>query len=245
MPKILKATLGIAFSSPMFRLSTYSGQLADELLKLRGKSVPDEYFATVGRDQQNSTLSLFSNDKGVFFNISQADITYTHDLYSSEEDFSFDAFFKQLQAIWTTTNNILKLPTITRIGYVTEQRYILGSKSNNLLIEKLTSLKPNGFPARFLLTYDERFNAGHGGLPDPTKDDFINIIRSYYDSSLDIHHPEQNAINANLDVQRYFSPHFSGTPFDEIMKLMKEYEKAAANFSSDWEQMGTNYAKAT
>lgn len=244
MPKILKATLGVAFLKPMFRLSTLSGQLADDLLKLRGHAIPAGDFDSIARDQQNTTLSLYNANSSVLFNISQADATYTFDLYDSDGIFSFEKLFVQFQAIWNTADATLKFPAIRRIGFVTEQRLSTGVKSNDLLMDRLTTIKPNGFPARFHLTYDERLNSGHGGLPDPTKDDFINVIRTYYDSALDGQHSEPDAINANLDVQRYYTPPLTGSPFEEIKRLKIEYDKAAVKFNSDLEKMDSSYAKA-
>lgn len=246
MSKIQKATIGIAFSTNMYRLSTLSGQLADELLKLRGNSIPNEYFANIGRgDLQNVSLSLFNKEIGVHFGITQTEISYTFDFYNSENIFSFEKFINQFEAIWNTSNSVLKFPLIRRIGFVTEQRIYAGSKSNNILLDNLTTMKPNGFPARFQLTYDDRINTGKSGLPDYTKDDFINIIRSYYDSLLDVNHPEPDHINGNLDVQRYYAPNLSGTPIEEIRKLKSHYDKASIEFVSHLEQLESKHAKTT
>ncbi|MBI5439464.1 MAG: hypothetical protein HY936_11075 [Nitrosomonadales bacterium] len=111
-------------------------------------------------------------------------------------------------------------------------------------MDKLTSLKSNGFPAKFHLSFEDRKNVGVGGLPDPAKDDFINVIRTYYDSLLDVEHPEADSINTNLDVQRYYSPIFKGAPFEEITKLKKEYDKTALRFTGDLNSFGISDVKA-
>lgn len=204
MVNIKKATVGVLFSERMFRLTSMSGALTDELLALRGKTINTQSFVNIGRDPHNSILSLYNEEAGIYLKITLESFTYTSDLYMSGEDFKFDCFFNEFEAIWRAADTILKFPSIRRIGFVTEQRFLVGNKSNNLLMEKLTTLKPSGFPAKFNLSFEDRTDVGHGGLPDPTKDDFINIIRTYYDSSIDDSHGEANAINANLDVQRYY-----------------------------------------
>jgi hypothetical protein len=243
MAKILKATVGILFSERMFRFTSLTGALTDELLALRGRGINADSFQTIGRDPHNSNLNLYNEESGIYLNITIESITYTRDLYDSDSRFEFDNFYSEFQAIWQTVDSILKFPTIRRIGFVTEQRFHTGSTSNKTLLNNLTTLKSNGFPAKFHLTFDDRINVGHGGLPDPTKDDFINIIRTFYDSSIDAQNAEADAINANLDVQRYFTPAHKGKPFDEIKKLKKEYDKAAQSFNNDLTRFGIDNAK--
>lgn len=233
MAKISKATIGILFAERMFRLSSLSGALTDDLLALRGKSIATDCFENIGRDMQNFNLSLYNADVGNYLNITLEGITFTHDLYDSSNPFNFETLLDDFKAIWQAFDNRLKVPSIKRIGFVTEERFQAGSNSNKLLVSKLTKLNFNGFPAKFNLSFEDRKNVGHGGLPDPTKDDFINVIRTYYDSELDVSHPAPDSVNANLDVQRYYSPLFKGTPFEEIRKLKKEHEKAALKFNID------------
>ena len=244
MAKISKATVGILFSERMFRLSSLSGVLTDDLLALRGKTIAPDSFETIGRDVHNFNLRLYNEAAGSYLNISVESITYTRDLYDSEAHFDFDAFLDDFKAIWDAFDARLKVPGIKRIGFVTEQRFQAGNNSNKLLVDSLTTLKTNGFPAKFHLSFEDRKNVGVGGLPDPTKDDFLNIIRTYYDSLIDVEHPEADSINANLDIQRYYSPIIKAKPFDEIIKLKKEYDKAALKFIGDLNKLGISDVKA-
>ncbi|MBA4382555.1 MAG: hypothetical protein C0406_08325 [Sideroxydans sp.] len=171
-------------------------------------------------------------------------ITFTYDLYELNADFKFDTFLAWFKAIWETFDARIKAPSIRRIGFVTEQRFYAGSESNKILVNSLTTVKPMGFPAKFHLTFEDRKDVGHGGLLDPTKDDFINIIRSFYDGSMDRDHPEDESINANLDVQRYFSPALKGAPFDAIKQLKAEYDKAAVKFGIEVDKLGIGDGKA-
>jgi len=66
---------------------------------------------------------------------------------------------------------------------------------------------------------------GKSGLPDIAKDAFINVIHHFYDSELDTDHPNPRHINANLDVQKYFSPLYNGNLFDEVAPLYKLFQK--------------------
>jgi hypothetical protein len=246
MAKLLKATVGILFTERMFRLSSLSGELIDDLLSLRGKIIDSDDFQTFERDTHNTNLRLFNERSGKYLNINLESITLTHDLYDSEANFKFDTFIAEFEAIWSAVDTRLKLPNIRRIGFVTEQRFHTGSNSNQLLVDKLTTLKTSGFPAKFHLAFEDRLNVGIGGLPDPTKDDFINVIRAYYDSSIDIEHPEEDSINANLDVQRYYSPALKskGFPVDEVRKLKRKYDEAESKFNSELTRFGISNAKS-
>ena len=249
MANILKATLGISFSERMFRLSSLSGSIVDELLSQRRKKIRSDSFEKISRvdNQSNYYLRLFNKASGIALAVDFDGVTYTHDLYDLNSHFEYNNFFKEFKAIWKILDSRLNFPDIRRIGYVTEQRFNTGNKdSNKVLIDRLTTFKLEGFPAKFNLTYQDRKNAGHGGLPDIRKDDFINIIYSYYDSSSDGEHPDEDSLslNANLDVQRYYSPFCKGTPFDEIKKLKKEYDDAALRFNQDLSNLGINDVKA-
>lgn len=194
MAKILKATVGISFSERMFRVSTQAGALTDDLLALRGKQLELDSFDAVGRDSTGSSLRLHNKESGMYLVINLDSITFTYDLYDKDTDFKFDTFLAWFKAIWETFDARIKAPPIRRIGFVTEQRFYAGSDSNKILVDRLTTIKPVGFPAKFHLTFEDRKDVGHGGLLDPTKDDFINIIRSFYDGSMDIDHPEDESI---------------------------------------------------
>ncbi|MGB8410942.1 MAG: hypothetical protein WCE58_13665 [Gallionella sp.] len=244
MAKINKATVGILFSEKMFRITSVFGSLTDDLLALSAKGIIADTFKTIGRDVHNSQLQLYNKETGVYFSIDLENITYTKDLYDSEANYDFAGHLAEFEALWKVMDSRLKFPSIRRIGYVTEQRVHAGETSNKLLVEKLSRIKPLGFTAKFLMTFEDRINVGYGGLPDPTKDDFINIIRAYYDSAIDAQHPEVDSINANLDVQRYYNPYLKGEPFADIKKLKKEYDKVALKFNDDLTMFGTDNAKA-
>ena len=244
MKDVRKATIGIAFADRIFRISSVAGSLIDELLKLRGKELPAEYFSTVARDPYDNSITIYGQAEGAYFNVSQDSIAYTYDLYESKKILNYATFVKEFESIWKTTHSVLQLPAIRRIGFVTEQRVYAGKMSNNMLLERFTGFKPSGFPARVSLSFDERFNTGHGGLPDPTKDDFDNFIRTYDDSALDVQHPVSDAINGNLDVQRYYSPAFVGQPVQEIAALKERYDKIVTEFNIDLEALSQKHEKA-
>lgn len=245
MNHIKKATVGIVLSERIFRLSTQAGALTDDLLALRGKKIDLDSFESVLWEPRSNTLRLFNDEAGIYLLANLEGITFTYDLYNLEEaTFQFDDFIAKFQSIWDVFNARIKASAIRRIGFVTEQRFEAGKNSSKLLVEKLTTIQSDGFPAKFNLSFEDRKNVGVGGLPDPTKDDFINIIRSYYDSLLDKEHPEDDCINANLDVQRYYNPALKGSPFDGIKKLKIEYDKAALKFAIDIKKLGINNGKA-
>ncbi|MBI4998170.1 MAG: hypothetical protein HZC22_15015 [Rhodocyclales bacterium] len=226
MARILKATIGIRFSERMFRLSTHAGALIDNLLALRGKPLDSGDFETIGRDAHDMNIKVYSETAGKYLHIDLENVTYTVDLYDKGENFSFDTFLDNFSAIWNVINETLHCREIRRVGLVTERRFLKGNEPNRFLLDHLTTFKFDGFPAKFNLSFEVRKNTGPGGLPDPTKDDFINYLYFFYDSILDIEHSEPGAININLDVQRYFSPSLRDGPIAALRKLKAEYDKA-------------------
>lgn len=149
----------------------------------------------------------------------------------------FNKFLDTFGQIWAVCDSRLKCGAIRRIGYVTEHQFEKKDASA-FWLNHLTTLKSQGFPAKFNLSFEDRKNTGKGGLPDPSNDDFINVIYNYYDSDLDTDHPEHNFVNANLDVQRYFSPPLRGNPLAEIKKLKGEYDNNYKKFSEHLISLG-------
>ena len=82
-----------------------------------------------------------------------------------------------------------------------------------------------------MLKYEDRRLTKEGAIPDIKKSNFINVIRDYYDSELDVDHPEENCINSNIDVQQYYSPLFNGGVYEEVIKLRRIFEE-------EWKRLG-------
>ena len=77
-----------------------------------------------------------------------------------------------------------------------------------------------------------------GLAPDVAKSDFTNFIYTYYESSIDADAPEDNAINANLDYQRYYAPPLSSEVPAAVEKHFSDFERHWHDFSNQLSQMG-------
>jgi hypothetical protein len=238
MMKVQKATVGIRFSERIFRISTLSGNLIDDVFSLRRGPLTNDHFAAVGRDRQGNGFTMSNEEYGNYLTVDIENVTYTQDLYDSDRDFDFEKFFHEFGAIWAALDSQLQAPHIRRIGYVCEHRIEDANASQSLLKALTPHGNGQGYPAKFNLSFEVRKNTGHGGLPDPIKDDFLNLIYGYYDSSLDTSHAQDGAFNANLDVQRYYSPALKDKVLDEFRKVKGEYDKAAKQFFADLRKQG-------
>lgn len=107
-----------------------------------------------------------------------------------------------------------------------------GSPSK-VLLEAFTKLTSSSHPGKFQLRYEDRSLINSGSPPNLQKDDYLNVIYELYDSETDASHSQQDHINANIDVQRYYSPFLNGNVFDEVNKLKKEFQRQKTNFASD------------
>lgn len=237
MPKTQKATIGIRPLRKIFRVSSLHGQIADTILAAQGtKPLLDDHFLEVGRANADRTLRMTNEDRGYYLTLDTENVVYTHDLYG-KGSFDFDQFLSEFSCLWGIVNEVMKIREIRRIGYVVEYRFPLSNPSDTLL-KKLTNLSEQGYKDKFQLRFETRMPIGKGGLPDPTKDDFINIIREYYDSSIDGDHATDGAFNANIDVQRYFAPALTGNIPDKIRELKHAHDKATTSFIDQLKKSG-------
>lgn len=244
MAPIYKATVGIRFSQRMFRISSMTGVLADALLDLRGtKHFPEDHFTSIYREANDNLLKLSNESSGVSFTVDVENLTYTHDCYETGKKFDYAEFLAEIRIIWKVVNEALSIPPVRRIGFVVEHRFPVKEEPSHLLQGTLTPFKVDGFSGRFNLGFESRKPTGYGGLPDPKKDDFYNHIHSYYDSLLDANHPISEHFNANLDVQRYYSPAFKGDVIVEFENVKKEFDKASVSFLDELKKLGLIHAQ--
>jgi len=106
------------------------------------------------------------------------------------------------------------------------------------LAEALTKTHIPKYTAKFHQTFEERLPEKDGKKPDFTKIKFLNIIRSFYDSSLDTDSPEDDCINANLDFQHYYSPLVTRNIFGEVKIHFRAFEERWRKFGDELKQLG-------
>lgn len=239
MMRIKKFTLGIRPSQKMFRVSSLHGSLVDSVLGLRGtKPIGDEYYSEISRSAEPMTIQLRSEEQGNTLTVDLDNIVFSKDLYNSEKRFDIDEVLDEFRAVWKQVNEVLHVKDIRRIGVVIEHQLAVKENPSAALLKKLTSITAGEHAAKFMLHFEERYRTSKGGIPDFKKDDFINVIRDYYDSERDADHPTDGHINANLDVQRYYSPLLTGNVFDEIVLFRQQLSKEQARFEQDLKQRG-------
>lgn len=205
--KPLKLSIGIRPSRAMFRFSTLSGTLIDELLASSERSKTHKrMFQHVEQDSAKSHFRLVGDGYSLFAGVH--DVQYSVDNYESKKILDIDIEIERFIALFTVVNSTLKIRDIRRIGMVCEYRLPSNTElPSKELIEKFTRFTPDGFPAKFNLQFEQRFPiTSVTGVPDFRTDDFWNVIESFYDGEADAEHSASKQINMMLDVQRYYRP---------------------------------------
>lgn len=241
MVRVSKLVLGIRPSQKMFRVGSLGGVVIDAILAARSdKALGDEYFTSVGKAPDQSSYRLTNDDQGNLLQIDEANVVFTKDIYSDEQHIDLDKTLAEWRFLWKHINGVLLVRDIRRIGIAAEHQFKppTGTASGQLF-ERLAAMQRPQHPGKFLLQFeDRRPTTNKVGIPDATKDAFINVIQHYYDSELDTEHANSGFINANLDVQKYFSPLFNGNIFDEIAGLLKLFQKEKAALDADIKKRG-------
>lgn len=240
MIRISKFVVGIRPSQKMFRVSSLYGSLVDTILSLRGtKLFEDEYYTEVSRNVEQGTVQLRNEELGNILRIDQDNVVFTKDYYLNEKKHDINDALQEFRTIWKHLNDELHARNIRRIGIVAEHQIVAkDTKASETLLKALTTITTAGHPAKFILKIEDRRLPTKGGIPDIKKDDFINVIREFYDSDLDVDHAKTGSINVNIDVQRYYSPLFNGNVFDEVTVLQKLFMEEKARLEDDLKKRG-------
>lgn len=233
MPNVGKFLIGVRPASKMFRASTASGSIFDEILSLRTSVLEEAYYDQVRIDRNNESHSLVNDSNGNSLTINRTNIVFAKAFYESTSHFNFEKTLDEFKAIWKSVNSHLKVTDIRRIGVVVEHRY--SGTNNKYTSESLTklfpALKAQGQVDKFVLRFEDRKPLSNGLMPDVEKSDFINTIIEIYDSQADTEYPAEGAINLNVDAQHYFAPVIGGDVSGEVLKL---YNKVLLPASKHW-----------
>ncbi|MEQ8857599.1 MAG: hypothetical protein RIC56_03035 [Pseudomonadales bacterium] len=228
MIDIQKLTIGVRPALKVFRLHTLGGSLVDSLLAARGSTKPlaPDYFHTIGTNVEKGAYRLASEDNSNVLTMQPADVIFTKDAYDLESSIDLGEFLREFDAIWKVLDETLHFRDVRRIGIVAETR-IWGKSAHRSLFHRLMNLDiPN--PFKLNLRFEERRQTKEGLAPDLEKSDYVNIIHSYYASSLDTEHPEDDAVNANLDVQRYYMPWLTSDVPRSAAQVSRTFEREFA-----------------
>jgi len=244
MAIVRKITIGVAPFAKMFRVSSQGGATVDALLRLRTKNLADDYFEEVGSDAERKNFRIMKSDYSNVVQITEDAITFTKDFYVSGGSYDFGKFIAEFKIVWNAINKTMAVHDIRRIGIVAEYRYeVDANKPSRWLREKLTTLKTQRITEKFHLRFEEREFASDGNAPDPQKSDFINYIYAYYDGAMDGQHVQPGALNATLDVQRYFTPVHNGDVADEVQKIYKHFVAAEKTLDGHLKSLGAANGK--
>lgn len=237
--KPLKLSIGIRPSRAMFRFSSLSGTLIDEILNSTEKSkLSKKLFKHVEQDGDKSHFRLVGEGCSLFVGVN--DVQYSVDRYESKNVLDTESEIDRFIAIFSVINASLRIRDIRRIGMVCEYRMPSNTDlPSRELLEKFTSFRTEGFPAKFQLQFEHRHPiAGTTGVPDFRTDDFWNVIESYYDGEVDADHSAGKQINLMLDVQRYYKPLLEEKVDGAIRSLADKYKKQFAYFSEKATTLG-------
>ena len=238
MLQIKKISVGVLPINKMFRIQAGWGEVVDAILASRNKPpLTADFFKGVQTSAGRDQFILRNDDTGTAFSLGIESIVFTKQSYDTDIGVNVDKFMEEFLFLWAIVQKKVQVTDIRRIGIVAEHRIYNESNPSKKLISKLLRIGAPDNPAKFNLSFEKRLSAD-GGIIDLANGKFINIIQSIYDSSLDADHPEENAINCNLDVQKYFSPLLSRNETDEFKIMRRKFEEQWRGFQDELKSLG-------
>ena len=207
MAIVRKFSIGVQPFTKMFRMLGVAGSACDAVLRLRSKTLADDFYKEMGWSADRTACKLSNGTLGNVLTFTEETVVFTKDCHENGKTFSFEKTMAEFKIVYAALNAILNIQDIRRIGMVAEYRLAVGGQSPSAwLREKLTTNQSTLVTDKFFMKYEEREFAADGHAPDPKKADFINYIYQFYDSSLDTEHAKPGFVDVVLDVQHYFAP---------------------------------------
>lgn len=235
-----KFVIGIRPANKMFRITSRGGEIIDAILALRGvtKGFPeDEYYSSIATNYEQGAFKLANEELGNSLRFDLNNIMFIKDFFDEDKPINVEQCINEFEVLWKVLDEILKVRGIRRIGIVMEH-HIPASHASKTLLESITALKGSAHPAKFLMQFEDRHPTREGVAPDIKKSDFINVIHSYYDGELDTDRPTENVINANLDVQRYYSPLLDTGVVSEVKRVYDSFKIERKKFEASLRERG-------
>ena len=236
-------TVGIKFNERMFRLPSIGGLVIDEVLKLREseKKIKASYFTLVSTPVTESneySISLIDDNKLNSLAILPDQFVFKKTSAEDGSAVNVEKAINEFQIFWKVANKIADFPSVRRIGFVGEFRLNerKAGDSGRQLIDTLTKFSVPDSCGRFQLTYEDRDLMTNGSRASTGSDDFWNNIFTYYISDSD-ETPEKGKINANIDVQKYYSP-AKTDPLKELSVIKKRFSEDKDKFKKQLNELG-------
>lgn len=241
MIRIKKFVVGIKSAQKMFRITSLGGSLIDAILSARGdKLLGEEYYTEVGRSHESGIVQLTNEELGNSLQVDTENVIFSKSTFSSDKRVDVERALSEFRFLWKQLNEVMRVRDIRRIGVAAEHQIPINGKSpSEVLLGKITTFVAKKNPAKFHLQLESRRHTTNAaGIPDHKRDDFINVIHHYYDSALDVDHPLSDHFNANLDVQRYYSPLLNSNIFDAAELVYRDFSKEAELLEKDLKERG-------
>jgi hypothetical protein len=235
--------IGIQFNEKMFRLPSLGGIIIDEVLKLRGseKKIKDSYFTKVSTPITSAneyTISLIDDEGENTLSILPDQFIFKKRVITSKSTVNVEKAIQDFQVFWKTVNKIVDFPSARRIGFVAEFR-IDEKETDNAgpeLVDTLTKIKKPNSCSRFKLEFEDRDLSKGGSRSSIETDDFWNRLFTFYISDMD-EKPEKGKINANIDLQKYYSP-AKADPIKELAEFKTRFKTEKAKFKEQLIELG-------
>lgn len=244
MAIVRKFTIGVQPFAKSFRMHGLGGVATDAVLRLRGKSLPDDFFSDIGVNTERTVYRLSSEDQTNSLQLTEDSVSFTKDYYEAKTSFDFRKVLEEFRVLWSAVDGVLKMVDIRRIGMVAEYRYSVDDKNASVwLRSKLTAIPTKLATDKLTMRFEEREFAKDGGIPDPKKADFLNCIYTIYDSTLDVNHPTPGFVDVDVDAQRYYTPLLNGNVSDEVLKLHKHFESSQRKINEFLMSLGATHGK--
>jgi len=217
MPTPKRLTAGIRPLGKMFRVKSLAGLIIDALYAARGTApFDDDYFETLGEADTGFVIRNKASTNQV--TVSVTDVVFVKDYYQTGHG-SVEKFLDEFRAIWKIVDRYLEVRDIRRVGLVGEYRLKTTRPPSEELLGTITRFEEKGAIEKFHLRFETRTSKSVHERPLDDVGAFTNTIVEVYDSALDNDNPAKGAINANVDVQKYFSPLLRQDPQDELFLL--------------------------
>jgi hypothetical protein len=240
--KFHRIIIGIKLNTKMFRLSSLSGQLIDDMLNLRNteKEISDDYFTkvSISPNPEDIHVSLTNEDNSHELLFRSSEVILRISAITSDTTVSTERAYKEFELFWKKADKLLHFPAVRRVGFVAELRAKEKTKnsSSNDLMKALLKNGPNNHSGRFHLQYEDQSLKANGEIQNPSTDDYWNTIYTYYSSDRD-ETPENNTINANIDIQKFYAPAKSGA-LAELRKVKERFTRDKTKFKKSLSDMG-------
>jgi hypothetical protein len=237
---VKKLAIGIKPPVKLFRVDSLWGETVDAILvALDEKAFGKDYYTAVGVSDARDQATIRNDDGSHSLTIAVEHVVFQKNTYGSGAKLNLDKAVDEFVMLWPVLNDVLRMRDVRRIGVVGEARFYDVTEPSKMLVEKLTRLSAYGHPSKFHLHFERRLATKEGLAPDVAKDDFENLICTFYESSLDTDRKDDRAFNANLDFQRYYAPPLAqNSVVKETRRLFEAFQKHFLEFDKKLNEMG-------